>query len=246
MPLPEAIAAIADLGFRWIDVPPTADPTARQAIRERNLQVACVGLERNQPDGVDLTAEDNALRRRSIAYSLEAIARTAELNAPAAYITPPVASDPATLGRWSESLIELADCAAIHGVKLCLEHFPRRALPTVAATMRFVDEMSHDALVLLIDLGHCLISQEDPAAAVTAAGKRLGYLHFDDNDGIDDLHWPLLAGRLSETQLAGVVAAQQEVQYDGALCIELNPTLDQPLENLRRSRDILLQSAHGQ
>lgn len=245
MPLPEAIAAIADLGFRWIDVPPTADPAARQAIRDRNLHVACVGLERDQPDGVDLAAEDNALRRRSVAYSLEAIARTAELNAPAAYITPPVASDPATRGRWSESLMELADCAATHNVKLCVEHFPRRALPTVAATARFLDEMSHDALALLIDVGHCLISQEDPAAAVTAAGKRLGYLHFDDNDAIDDLHWPLLDGRLTEEQICAVIEAQRTAQYEGALCIELNPTLEQPLDNLRRSREILLHSAHG-
>lgn len=243
MPLPEAIAAIAELGFRWIDVPPTADPAARRTLRDRELQVACVGLERRPPYEVDLAADDDVLRRRSVTYFLEAIARAAELNAPAAYITPPVASNATTLGRWSESLIALADCAQTHGVRLCVEHFPRRALPTVTATLKFLDDMNHSALALLIDVGHCLISGEDAAAAVTAAGKRLGYLHFDDNDGVDDLHWALLDGRLTEAQIAAVLGAQESAAYDGALCIELNPTLEEPLENLRRSREILKRCA---
>lgn len=245
MALPEAIAAIAQLGFRWIDVPPTADPTARRALHDRDLQVACVGLERSPPYEVDLAAEDDALRRRSVTYFLEAIARTAELNAPAAYVTPPVASDASTLGRWSESLIALADCAQTHRVRLCVEHFPRRALPTVTATLEFLDDMNHSALALLIDVGHCLISKEDAAAALIASGKRLGYLHFDDNDGVDDLHWALLDGRLTEAQVAAVIGAQQSAAYDGAICIELSPTLEQPLENLRRSRDILKRCAAG-
>jgi sugar phosphate isomerase/epimerase len=245
MELPAAIAAIAELGFRWIDVPPTADPAARRALRDRELQVACVALERDPPYEVDVAAQDDAPRRRSVAYFLDAIARTAELNAPAAYVTPPVASDASTLGRWSESLVTLADCAETHDVRLCVEHFPRRALPTVAATLRFLDEVNHNALALLIDVGHCLISNEDAAAAVIACGKRLGYLHFDDNDGVDDLHWALLDGRLSEPQIAAVIEAQRSAEYEGALCVELNPTLEQPLENLRRSRAILLRGAQG-
>lgn len=239
MTLPAAIEMIADLGFHWIDVPPTADAVARRTLRERELQVACVALERDLPGNVDLATEDAAVRSRSLAYFRQAIAWAAELNAPVGYFTPPVKTDQPTIDRWTESLVALADCAEAHGIRLCVEHFPRRALPTVAATLQFLDGLKHPALALLIDVGHCLISSEDAAEAVIQAGDRLGYLHFDDNDGIDDLHWALLDGRLTESQISAVIDAQRQAGYSGALCLELNSKLDRPLENLRRSRDVL-------
>jgi sugar phosphate isomerase/epimerase len=141
--------------------------------------------------------------------------------------------------RWTESLVALADAAEACGIQLCIEHFPRRALPTVAATLQFLEGLGHSSLRLLIDVGHCLISAEDAAEAVIKAGDRLGYLHFDDNDGVDDLHWALLDGRLTEAQITAVIKAQRSAGYRGALCIELNPRLDGPLENLRRSSEAL-------
>jgi sugar phosphate isomerase/epimerase len=237
--LPIAIGAIADLGFSWIDIPPTNDDADRQALRAHDLRVACVALERDQPPDLDLASDDVDVRDRSRAYFQRAITETANLNAPVAYLTPPVTSNGSMLGRWTDSLVSLADCAETHGVRLCIEHFPRRVLPTVAATLQFLDEIGHDALAILIDVGHCLISDEDAAEAVVESGDRLGYLHFDDNDGIDDLHWALQDGRLTESQINAVIDAAQSSNYEGALSIELNPTLNQPLENLRRSRDIL-------
>ena len=38
------------------------------------------------------------------------------------------------------------------------------------------------------------------------AGPRLGYVHFDDNDGVGDLHWPLLTGRLTGDMLEAMLA----------------------------------------
>jgi len=237
--LPAAVETISDLGLEWIDIPPTGDADVRRALRARGLQVACVALEREQPEGIDLACDDIEIRNRSLAYFRNAIALTAELDASVAYLTPPETNEKAAFGRWSESLISLADHAESYGIKLCIEHFPKRALPTVAATLEFLEQNQHDALALLIDVGHCLISGEDAAKAVVEAGERLGYLHFDDNDGVDDFHWPLLDGCLTEAQITAVIDAQHSTSYDGALCIELNPTLEQPLENLRRSRDLL-------
>lgn len=239
MTLPAAIEAIADLGFHWIDVPPTSDPAARRTLRDRELQVACVALERDLPGNVDLASEDAAVRSRSLAYFRQAIAWAAELNAPVGYFTPPVTTDRQAFARWTESLVLLADGAEAQGIRLCVEHFPRRALPTVAATLQFLDDLRHPALALLIDVGHCLISSENAAEAILEAGIRLGYLHFDDNNGVDDLHWALLDGRLTESQITAVIAAQRQSGYSGALCLELSPKLDRPLENLRRSRDVL-------
>ena len=237
--LPKAIHAIADLGFQWIDVPPTADPAARRALLDRDLRVSCVGLEREQPPDVEFGCQDVAGRERALNYFKQAVDRTAELRAKLGYLTPPTDSDSMVLGRWSDDLLKLAEHAKGHEIRICIEHFPRRALPTVRDTLRFLKELNHSALALLIDVGHCLISGEDAAASVAQSGDRLGYIHFDDNDGVDDLHWALLDGRLTESQLAAVVDAQRQAGYQGALCIELNSSLPEPLENLRRSQQIL-------
>lgn len=243
--LPEAIAAIAELGFEWIDLPPTTDPAARRALRERGLSVACVSLERDCPAEVNLASDDGEVRNRTLAYFLQAISVTAEMDAPVAYLTPPVTEDLSDFDCWTESVLLLADHAQAHGLRLCIEHFPGRALPTVAETLEFLERMQHEALALLLDVGHCLISGEDAAQSIVDAGKRLGYLHFDDNDGAGDLHWSLLDGQLAEADIKAVLKAQKASRYKGAICIELNPTLDSPLENLRRSREILLRCAKG-
>ena len=76
----------------------------------------------------------------------------------------------------------------------------------------------------MVDVGHCLISNEEPADVIRAAGAQLGYIHFDDNDGREDLHWALLNGCLTEAQIAASIEALREIGYQRPLCLELNPT----------------------
>ncbi len=64
----------------------------------------------------------------------------------------------------------LADVAAGYGIKLCIEHFPGKALATVRDTLDYIAKLGHDNLYLLFDIGHAQISKEDPAEAV--AGGR--------------------------------------------------------------------------
>lgn len=239
LPLVDAVGAIAELGFQWIDLPPTLDPTLPELLLQQNLTVACVALERDQPAGTDLASLDEAVQADSIEYYRQAIVRAEKLGADQAYLTPPLATDSDTLGRWADGLHVLADAAGQQGLRLCVEHFPGRALPTVAATLALIDRLRHPALGLLIDVGHCLISQEDPAQAVAMAGDQLGYVHFDDNDGQSDLHWPLLAGQLTRRQILDTLAALREIDYAGVVSLELNATLDDPLGNLRQSRQLL-------
>src|SRR5437762_1171210 len=101
----------------------------------------------------------------------------------------------AAVRRAAELGFRWVDVVAFAGqrmVQLCVEHIPGRALPDVTAVLNWLDRVGHANLALLLDLGHCLISNEDPAGAVRQAGARLGYVHVDDNDGKGDLHWPLL------------------------------------------------------
>src|SRR5262249_38150215 len=99
--------------------------------------------------------------------------------------------------------------------------------------------LNHATLALLLDVGHCLITREDAAAVATRAGDRLGYVHFDDNDGVGDRHWPLLTGRLTEGALQGLSAALRANHYEGARVRELSPDNPAPEEALRQGKALL-------
>src|SRR5262249_57047811 len=92
---------------------------------------------------------------------------------------------------------------------------------------------------LLMDVGHCLLSGEDPAAVVASAGKRLLYVHLDDNDGASDLHWPLLTGRLSEEMLRATFASLKDQGYAGTLALELRAENAEPAEALRQGKQLV-------
>jgi sugar phosphate isomerase/epimerase len=124
-------------------------------------------------------------------------------------------------------------------VRLCVEHIPGRALPTAAGTLAWLERSGHEQLGLLLDIGHSLITREDSAEVVRRAGPRLGYVHFDDNDGVADCHWPLLTGRLTEETLREVGLALREINYRGALCLELNPENPLPVEALRQGKELI-------
>ncbi len=238
--LPAAIDQLAELGFEWIDVPPAAARgRARQRLHRKGLRVSCVALESGQPGGLDLAGSDDQLRSRTVKYFRNAIESAHQLGTPVSYLTPPLATDGATRRRWTDSVVQLAEHAGRHSVRLCIEHFPGRLLPSVNSALEFLKEIGHRDLALLLDVGHCLISREDPAQAVTDAGRWLGYVHFDDNDGQEDRHWALLTGQLTEEQISGTIQTLSACRYNSGLCLELNPEIEDPVGSLRRGKAVL-------
>src|SRR5207237_8978079 len=93
-----------------------------------------------------------------------------------------------------------------------------------------------DEVSLLLDVGHCLISGEDAGAVTRWAGPRLGYVHLDDNDGMNDLHQPLFTGRLTREGLEQLLRALGELGYDGRLAFEFSPQLADPVAALREGQ----------
>src|SRR5262249_31394874 len=147
------------------------------------------------------------------------IADAARLGATHAYIVAGMDSSHEGLARFGEACGVIADYAAARMVRLCVEPIPGRALPSAASVLELLDQLGHANLALLLDIGHCLISRENPAWVVRHAGLRLGYVHLDDNDGQSDLHWPLLTGVLTEAQLGVCLEALREEGYQGALSL---------------------------
>ena len=67
--LPSAIDQLGDIGFQWVDVPPTgAEGQARERLQQRGLGVTCVALEQGLPIGMDLSSSDAEVRSQTIQY----------------------------------------------------------------------------------------------------------------------------------------------------------------------------------
>lgn len=240
-PEDELLRQIHDLGFRWIDIQPghMRASAQRKLAANLGLQVSCLGASFDMPADSALDHEDYHARRRAIKHVTHAIDHASDLGAKVVYVIPGSNDRPDAMRRYSDSLVELADSAAARAIKFAVEHFPGTALHTAEATLARLKELSHPNLHLLYDSGHIQMTDEDPARVIDAAGDRLAYVHFDDNDGEGDLHLSLFDGVMTERCLAGTIQALRRIEYKGAVSLELNPNLTNPKDSLAHSRAIL-------
>jgi sugar phosphate isomerase/epimerase len=236
-----AVRQAAALGFQHVDVVALADRPAAHLdpLADAGVLVSCAAVGRGLPEGVALDAPSAEIRRAAAEEVERHIADAARLGATHSYVVPALDTGPDALRHFADSCGHLADYAAGRMVRLCVEHVPGRALSTAAAALAWLEEVAHENLLLLLDTGHCLMTGEDAAATVRRAGARLGYVHCDDNDGAGDLHWPLLAGRLTRDGLCALAAALGAVGYRAPLALELSPTNADPVAALREGKALL-------
>lgn len=234
-----AVRQAAQLGFGHVDVVAVSERAPRdlEVLAETGLLVSCAALGRGLPEGHALDAPGVATRRAVLEVLKRQVGDAARLGATRAYLVPGTDPTPEGLARFGEVCCLLADFAGRGMVSVCIEPMPGRALATAAGTLAWLKALGHPQLRLLLDVGHCLISGEDPAQAARQAGPLLGYVHLDDNDGVRDLHWPLLTGRLTEAVLGEFLTVLGQMGYTGALALELHPGNPNPIEALRQSKE---------
>ncbi len=237
----DAARQAAALDFNYVDVVALVERPAkhREALADADLLVSCTAIGRGLPEGHTLDTATVDRRRAAVAEVQRQIADAAVLGATHCYVVPGFEADTDGLRRFASSCNHLADYAAGRMMRLCVEHVPGRALSTAATTLAWLEEMGHDNLSLLLDTGHCLMTRENAAEAVRRAGTRLGYVHCDDNDGANDLHWPLLSGQLTRDDLRDLGLALRSIGYRGRLSLELNPSNGDPIAALREGKELL-------
>ena len=243
-PQDDTLRRIQDLGFGWIDLQPgdLRKERDRQLASELGLRVSCLGASFAMPAGASLDHPDSRLRSGALAHVTDAIRHAAALGADTVYVIPGEDDSPAGLSRYGDSLLELAEFASTLGIMVALEHFPGTVLHSAQGTLDYIKGLGHPNLYLLYDSGHIQMTGEDPSSVICAAGDRLGYVHLDDNDGAGDLHWALLDGVMTEQTLKDTFQALEKIEYEGAISLELSPQLQNPIDALARSRDILLRT----
>jgi sugar phosphate isomerase/epimerase len=231
----------AQLGFDQVDVVAVLERSVEdlEVLAETGVLVSCAALGRGLAEGQVLDAADLATRRAVLEILKRQVTDAARLGATRAYLVPGTDSTPDGVARFAEMCCLLADFAERCMVSVCVEPMPGRALPTAAGTLAWLWRLGHPRLRLLLDVGHCLLSGEDPTAVAGQAGPLLGYVHLDDNDGIGDRHWPLLTGRLTDAGLRGFLTALPRMGYTGAMALELNPANAAPVEALRQSKELV-------
>jgi sugar phosphate isomerase/epimerase len=240
--LPGVLPQIAELGFTQVELPACEDRSTedREALADSGLVVSCCSLIRGLRDEEMLDARDVDIRRATLERLCQRSNDAGQLGAACVYLIPGREASPAGLARFAEGCRLLAEHSSRRMMRLLIEPVPGRALPDVATTLAWLKPFQ-GKVGLLLDVGHCLISQEDPAQVIQQAHAVLGHVHLDDNDGRTDLHWPLLTGKLSEQTLYRTLQALHGVNYGGGLSLELRPNDSDPGQALSKSKAVVEQ-----
>ena len=169
--------------------------------------------------------KDKAAAQSMMDHLKDGIDHAAHIGVDRAYVVPGEVDDDLSINDYGVYYSKLAEYAQSRGVMIGIEHFPRKAFPTIQSTLEFIKEINHPNLYLLFDLGHAQISKEDPVQWLPEAGDRLLYVHLDDNDGINDLHLPLTEGVQTREDLESLFKVLGELNYQGPVSLELHPLL---------------------
>ncbi len=115
------------------------------------------------------------------------------------------------------------------GVKIGIENMwgwadnYTRIVPNVCSTGRelamYYDELDPEYFTVCLDIGHTVLTGQQPQEAIIEIGPRLGALHIHDNNGIDDLHDIPYRGILDWEK---ITKALSEVKYSGDFTYEVN------------------------
>ena len=231
-----ATAFAAEAGFQSVDVRPGY---SKLPDSERTLPVTCMAVAHLMPDGALLDAISKSARKAAVDHVRAGILEAQSLDIPDVYLAPPATPDAEALAAYRESALTLADEAKRAGIRLGIEHFPGRGLPTVRETLDFITACGHDNLYMVLDIGHNQIAGESVAGSIQAAGDRLQYVHVNDNDAQSDLHLGLLEGVQDEAWVSDALRAVVESDYDGPVSVEVNMALDDPRTSAVSSLSII-------
>ena len=232
---------MAELGFRHIDIQPSMlrSSDSVSILNQHELNVSCVSLSFFAPEGSTLHTKDKATAQPMIDHLKDGIDHASHIGVDRTYVVPGEVDDELSISDYGDYYGEVAEYAQSRGVMLGIEHFPEKAFPTIQSTLDFIREIDHPNLYLLFDLGHAQISKEDPTELLPLAGDRLLYVHLDDNDGVNDLHLPLIEGVQSREDLESLFKVLVDLNYQGPVSLELHPLLPNPFQALHRNKQLV-------
>ncbi|MBC8569511.1 sugar phosphate isomerase/epimerase family protein [Zongyangia hominis] len=129
--------------------------------------------------------------------------------------------------RYFERYHRLFEVGKEYGVLLCQENVERCKSCSTAFIREMSEALGEDALFVL-DVKQALRSGVDPIAMAKVMGKHLRHIHISDSAGEQDC-LPIGWGNYD---FAALREALKEIEYDGALILELYR------QNFQKNRDL--------
>lgn len=230
--LADACERAAALGFDAIEIfPPSTEAVdaadVKPLLERHGLQVAALGTGAGMvKHKLSLTDADSAHRRKAREFVKQIIDKAGEFGASAIIGSMQgrwgADTDKATaLGYLGEALAECGSHAAQYGVPLIYEPLNRyetNLCNTVADGVALLESLQCKNVVLLADLFHMNIEEQDIADALRSGGNHIGHLHF-----VDSNRRPTGMGHMD---YAPIAAALRDIGYDGFACAEAFPYPD--------------------
>lgn len=231
-PLEETARRLAGLGYDGIELsgePDTVTATAaRRIVEPLGLQVTSIcGIYTPERD---LSHADASVRRAGVDYVRRCAELGAELGAGVVIVVPtavgrtqPVA-DERSEWEWAvESIAMAAETIPPEGPRLVLEALNRYETYLVNSLARADDlrqAVASSRVVLMADLFHMNIEEDDVVESVRAHAGHIGHVHLADSNRREP-------GR-GHTDFAGVLSALETGGYRGSLTMEFLPPTANP------------------
>jgi len=230
--LPEAFAAAKSHGYDSVELfLPGPDFISVQEVKalatQHDLGIAAVGTGAGMvKHGLSLTDPDPNIRTRALDFILQMIDFGGQLGAPAILGS--------MQGKWGhdisreQALAWLADALKTTGTAAAkyevpfiyepLNRYETNLINHLAEGAQYIEDNKLQNIVLLADLFHMNIEEEDIAQAIINAGRHIGHVHFADSNR--------KAMGMGHTDPAPIIAALKQISYNGYLSAEVFPKPD--------------------
>lgn len=224
--LPGGCQSAQELGFDAVEIfPPSADAIRElqvpQFLEHHNLKLAAMGTGAGWvKHGLTLTSPDSSIRNQAMAFIRSIIDVAGPLGAPAI-----IGSMQGRFGEGvtrEQALTWLADAmkvlgahASQYGVPLLYEPLNRyetNVCNTIDEGVNLLKKMRSKSVLLLADLFHMNIEEENIADALKHGGKYIGHVHFVDSNR--------RAAGCGHLDYAPIMAALRDINYDRYLSAE--------------------------
>jgi sugar phosphate isomerase/epimerase len=243
--LAEAIAAIAQIGYRGVEImadvphahPKSFSPQQRQEIKNQlqtlGLQVSNVNAFTHFADGDTYhptwIEDDPAKREIRITHTIAVVDIAAQFESKTislqpggptigTTITPTIAAQ-----RFAEGLKRVLPRAKEHNITLAVEPEPGLFIETAKEYLAFKEEFfANEPLIKMnCDIGHLFCVGEDPATVIRAMPQQIAHVHLEDI-GKNRVHQHLTPGK-GVIDFQSIFTALTDIGYTNWATVELYP-----------------------
>lgn len=238
-PIEEAFRALKALGYDAVELcleihELRPDIVTGQRLAAVNHALADSGLElasvSYHADGEDLITR--------VPNTLRAVEMTRELGGDILIVNAERADVRRRAEQWQaliDRFLRICEHAEEYQVWVAVEPEPLLLVHGMDDWARLRDDVGSDRLAINLDIGHCEITDDVPAA-IRRFAKSIVHVHFEDIRG--KVHRHLVPGD-GDMDLPAIVQALRDVGYRGYLTIDLFHIADDPVGYARRSIELM-------